>query len=144
MGMLANNSYFIIPIAFGLTILHHITIHRLLTREYVASTNMVLSLETRFRCLRHVANFGLVLVLAMAWLAGSIVTVCVHALNLSETWPDKNKLPPANVITDLGSTTLAVIESGMLFAVLFLCWELKNEVKFELSKVIPLERIQPV
>jgi hypothetical protein len=141
MGMLANNSFFIVPVAFGLTILHHITIHRLLMREYVASTNMYLALEKRFRCLRHVTNFGFVFALAMTWLAGSIVTVCVHALNLSETWPDKSKFPPANVITDLSSAAFAVIESGILFAILVLCWELRNEIKFELSRAVPLQAI---
>ncbi|CAE6469633.1 unnamed protein product [Rhizoctonia solani] len=142
MGMLGNNSYFIIPITFGFTILHHITIHRLLTREYVLSTSRDLALETRFRCLRHVANFGLVLVLALAWLAGSVVTVCVHALNLSKAWPDRNKFPPVNVITDMGSAVLAILEGGILFAILALCWELRSEVKFELSKTTPLKPMQ--
>ncbi|CAE6455233.1 unnamed protein product [Rhizoctonia solani] len=143
MGMLANNSFFIIPVAFGLTILHHISIHRLLTREYVLSTNVHLALDTRFQCLQHIANFGFVLVLAMAWLAGSIVSVLVHALNLSETWPDKNKLPPASVIVNLSSAAFAVIESGILFAILILCWELKNEIKFQTSKTVPLKPLYP-
>ncbi|CAE6507522.1 unnamed protein product [Rhizoctonia solani] len=142
MGMLGNNSYFIVPIAFGFTILHHITVHRLLTREYVLSTSMDLPLEARFRCLQHMANFGFVLVLAMGWLAGSVVTVCVHVLNLSDAWPDRNKFPPMNIIMDLGSAVLALLESGILFAVLILCWGLRNEVKFELSKTIPLKPVQ--
>ncbi|KAB5594801.1 hypothetical protein CTheo_1780 [Ceratobasidium theobromae] len=137
-----STSIWLIPAAFSLTLIHHVVTRCKLTRStHLNALNANSPAESRFSCLRHAANMSFLTFLALAWLAGGILNITFHALNMWELWPNHAELPPANVLVDLTSACAAIVESGLLVAIAVFCWKLGKEAKLERSRTAILEQI---
>jgi hypothetical protein len=134
--MLGMNSLWIVPAAFIVTITHHITIRRLLARKTQTTGIFINSpTEARFNCLARKTNFGFLILLAPVWLAGGAIGIVVDVYGV-ET---RENLTGSGI--DLISSSLAVIESGIVFAIAAFCWKLRNEARLERSNIPSTELV---
>jgi hypothetical protein len=144
MSRFGGSSFFLNHAAFALTFVHHVTVRCLVVKKHASMTDANSPAETRFRCLRHIASISLLVIFALIWFTGSMLTIIGHTEDLFESWPDRSKLPSTDVIVDLTSAAVAIIESGILIAIAVFCWKLRREANLERSQVASLEQVSVV
>ncbi|KAB5594788.1 hypothetical protein CTheo_1767 [Ceratobasidium theobromae] len=140
MALFGAGSLWLIHAAFGVTLIHHVTVRCLIVKKTepdVFDGNSPAGL--RFGSLRHAFNICFMVFIALAWLAGGILSITFQRLNMWELWYDQD--PSAYVVADLAADGAAIIESGLLMAIAVFSWKLRNEAAWERSKVGSVEKV---
>jgi hypothetical protein len=109
---LGSTSWFLIPSAWFITVIHHFTVWRLLVKfNHKAPTSFGTP-----QCLKHAGNISVLFLLSLCWISAGSVAVAFTVLGSPFGSRTMSNIP------DWISSGLAFVEAVILLFMMLICW----------------------
>ncbi|KAF8603857.1 hypothetical protein BDV93DRAFT_606542 [Ceratobasidium sp. AG-I] len=109
-------SYFVIPSAFVVTVLHHTILWRRLVKY---KKNTPTPLCDTPPCLKHAGNIWTLLLFSLTWTAGGALPITFASMFINQYWYHNEMVTAA---LGMASGILAIAEGALLMTIMALCY----------------------